>query len=414
MKDRLINILLITFIGLLTLNLFMSEKQKPAEATEPTFVLSKNSVVVPNYPILTLKNPTDQAFSFNTCKDITILKDLKTVSIGAAAQEFCQDVTVAPKSEQAINISELTSLFVQPGNVGFKLVSGTREITANIEVEDRSWIRTLMATLFYAPILNLFVGIIQYLPNHSLGFAIIIITIMVRLVLLVPQHQMMVSTRKMQAIQPKIKALQNKHKGDQAKMGMELMELYKSEKVNPLGSCLPLLIQTPILIVLYWVLTSIQDHSNYYYLYSVLQGFEISRIEHVFYGMDLLAIGGVTAMVLAVVVGLTQFFQIWLSQRRNGPVEPIKEEDRDPNSVMPDPQMMNKFMLWMLPGVIAISVLYFPIGVGMYWFIGTLFMLVQQAVANRMTTDSDDKGVVIAAPAAKAAKKSKKGVVIEG
>lgn len=237
---------------------------------------------------------------------------------------------------------------------------------------------------------------------------------MVRLVLLVPQHQMMVSTRKMQAIQPKVKALQNKHKGDQAKMGMELMELYKSEKVNPLGSCLPLLIQTPILIVLYWVLTSIQDHSNYYYLYSVLQGFEISKIEHIFYGMDLLAIGGVTAMVLAVVVGLTQFFQIWLSQRRNGPIEPIKEEDRDPNSMMPDPQMMNKFMLWVLPGVIAISVLYFPIGVGIYWFIGTLFMVVQQAVANKLTMDKDSKGVVIAAPTVKAAKKSKKGVVIEG
>lgn len=414
MKDRLLNILLLVFIGLLALNMFMGKTQKPAESTEPNFVLSKASVVVPNYPVVTLKNPSDKAISFNTCKDVTILKDLKTVNIGVAAQAFCKDMTVAPKSEQHLDISELTSLFVQPGNVGFKLVSEGKEITANVVVNERSWVRTLLATVFYAPILNLFVAILQYLPNHSLGFAIIIITILVRLVLLVPQHQMMVSTRKMQAIQPKIKALQDKHKNDQAKMGMELMELYKSEKVNPLGSCLPLLIQTPILIVLYWVLTSIQDHSNYYYLYSAFQGFEVSKIDHVFLGMNLLGIGGITAMVLAVVVGLAQFSQIWLSQRRNGPVAPIKAEDRDPNSVMPDPQVMNKFMLWILPGVIAISVLYFPIGVGMYWFIGTLFMLVQQAVANRVTTATDEKGEVIAAPATKASKKSKKDVVIEG
>lgn len=309
----------------------------------------------------------------------------------------------------------MTALFNQPGNIGFKLVSGGKEITANITVEERSWIRSLMATLFYAPILNFFVGIIQYLPNHSLGLAIIIITIIVRLILLVPQHQMMVSTRKMQEIQPKIKELQTKHKGDQSKMGMELMELYRQEKVNPLGSCLPLLIQTPILIVLYWVLSSIQDYSNYYYLYPIFKNFEISKIEHMFFGMDLLAIGGIAAAILGVVVGITQFLQIWLSQRRSGPIAPVKPEDRDPNSLMPDPQLMNKFMLYVLPVVIAVSVLYFPIGVGIYWFIGTLFMLVQQAVVNQIIESGKKKGeIIIAETGAKPAKKSKKGVIIEG
>ena len=102
----------------------------------------------------------------------------------------------------------------------------------------------------------------------------------------------------MQEIQPKIKELQTKYKGDQSKMGMELMELYKKEKVNPLGSCLPLLIQTPILIVLYWVLISIEDYSNVYYFYSLFKDFEIAKIEHMFLGMDLLAIGGITAAIL--------------------------------------------------------------------------------------------------------------------
>jgi membrane protein insertase Oxa1/YidC/SpoIIIJ len=229
---------------------------------------------------------------------LVVLKDIKTVKIDDSAVSYCKDINVAPKSEQKIDISQLAPLFHKPGNIGFKLVTGDKEITTNIMVEERSWIRTLMATAFYAPILNFFVAIIQYLPNHSLGLAIIIITIIVRLILLVPQHQMMISARKMQEIQPKIKELQTKYKGDQSKMGMELMELYKKEKVNPLGSCLPLLIQTPILIVLYWVLISIEDYSNVYYFYSLFKDFEIAKIEHMFLGMDLLAIGGITAAIL--------------------------------------------------------------------------------------------------------------------
>ncbi len=111
---------------------------------------------------------------------------------------------------------------------------------------------------------------------------------------------------------------------------------------------------------------------------------------------------------------MTQFLQIWLSQKRNGPIPEVKPEDRDPNSLMPDPQLMNKFMLYVLPVVIAISVLYFPIGVGIYWFIGTLFMLVQQAVANHML-DSESGKVELIQPesATKSKKKAKKSMVIE-
>lgn len=298
MKDRFLNIMLVSFIFLLALNLFLPSPEKTIEIQEPSFVLSKSSVVVPNYPTITLKNPSESPIFFNTCKDLVVLKDIKTVKIDDSAISFCKDINVAPKSEQKIDISQLATLFHKPGNIGFKLVTGGKEITTNIMVEERSWIRTLLATIFYAPILNFFVAIIQYLPNHSLGLAIIIITIIVRLILLVPQHQMMISARKMQEIQPKIKELQTKYKGDQSKMGMELMELYKKEKVNPLGSCLPLLIQTPILIVLYWVLISIEDYSNVYYFYSLFKDFEIAKIEHMFLGMDLLAIGGITAAIL--------------------------------------------------------------------------------------------------------------------
>lgn len=99
MKDRFLNILLVSFVFLLALNLFLPKPAKVVEANEPTFVLSKASVVVPNYPVVTLKNTSDTPIVFNTCADLTILKDLKTVKIDATAQSFCRNMSVAAKSE---------------------------------------------------------------------------------------------------------------------------------------------------------------------------------------------------------------------------------------------------------------------------------------------------------------------------
>jgi YidC/Oxa1 family membrane protein insertase len=424
MKDRLLNILIASFVFLLLLNIFLPKPEQAAVQTEPNFTLSQSSVVVPNFPKVSFNNTTDTEIRFDTCRDLTILSDLRTLKYDESTRGFCREIIAAPKSAVAIDIAPLAPLFTKPGNLGLKLVlpssggSPSREITSSILVEERGFWRSLMATLFYAPVLNAFIALIEYLPGHSLGLAIIAITIIVRIILLVPQHQMLVSARKMQAIQPKIAALQAKYKWDQAKMGSELMGLYKREKVNPLGSCLPLLIQTPILIVLYWVLTSIQDHSNVYYFYSFFKDFDITRIEHIFYGVDLLKIGGWIGAALAVIVGVTQFAQIWLSQRGK---PAVSTADRDPNSLMPDPNLMNKFMLYGMPLMIGVSTLYFPYGVGMYWFIWTLFMLVQQQIANQFADASssgvESEGEVIAAQSTlksekKGSKKSK--VVIEG
>jgi YidC/Oxa1 family membrane protein insertase len=89
--------------------------------------------------------------------------------------------------------------------------------------------RTLLTTIFYNPIYNFFVALLTFLPGHSLGWAIVIITLIIRLILLVPQHHMLQSQKKLQLIQPKIKEIQAKYKDDQAKLGMEMLELYKKE-----------------------------------------------------------------------------------------------------------------------------------------------------------------------------------------
>lgn len=90
---------------------------------------------------------------------------------------------------------------------------------------------------------------------HSYGLAIIIFTVFIKILLLPLTVKQYRSTSKMQEIQPKIKEIQTRYKNDKEKLNQELMRVYKENKVNPAGGCLPLLVQMPILFSLYWVIS---------------------------------------------------------------------------------------------------------------------------------------------------------------
>ena len=93
-----------------------------------------------------------------------------------------------------------------------------------------------------------------YAVVHDYGTSIILLTLLVRLVLLPLSIKQTKSMREMQRIQPEMKRLQQKHKGDRQKVNEEMMKLYKEHGVNPFGGCAPLLLQFPVLIALYWVI----------------------------------------------------------------------------------------------------------------------------------------------------------------
>jgi YidC/Oxa1 family membrane protein insertase len=197
---------------------------------------------------------------------------------------------------------------------------------------------------------------------------------------------MLESQKQLQKIQPKIKAIQKEFKGDQAVLGQKMMELYKKEGVNPMGSCLPLLIQMPILIGLYWVISGITDPSNFYHLYSVFKDFQPSHIVTTFMWLNLSQVGGVMAVIFGVILGVTQWIQAYMSTQYNAKSKDKNEPkaEVDPNSMeaVLDPELMQKMMLYMLPLMLAVSAYFFPLGVGLYWFIGTLFVIAQQWYVN--------------------------------
>lgn len=400
MKDRLLNFLLAFFVFLLVFNLFLPKPQKAETVAGGVSVsVADKTATIPSIPAVSVTNSTTGSLSFDTCRDFEILKDYRKVEMDGPFSTFCKTVEIPAGAVAHLDFSSIARLFELPGKYAFKLRAAGTETVADTTLEERGAFRSFFTELFYRPVLNLFVFLVDVLPGHSLGLAIIAITVLVRIVLLVPQHHVLVSSRKMQAIQPKVKEIQKKYEGDQAKIGMELMELYKREGVNPLGSCLPLLIQMPILIVLYWVITGIGDPTNRFFFYGFLSHFDPANIATVFFGVELKAIGGVAGFVLALLVGAFQWLQIKLSLARNPVDEPSPknlEQKKDGSLVVDepsplDPKVMNTFMLWGMPVMIAVSTYFFPAGVGVYWLIGTLFMLVQQAVANRIADAKKSK-----------------------
>ncbi len=144
--------------------------------------------------------------------------------------DFCRELYIAPGASENMNLDALAPIFAsRDGKYTFIIMTPLGERIATLSMSQPGAFRSFLTAVVYEPIYNLFVALLIFLPGHSLGWAILIITLIVRLILLVPQHHMLQSQKKLQMIQPKIKALQSQYKDDQAKLGMEMIELYKKE-----------------------------------------------------------------------------------------------------------------------------------------------------------------------------------------
>ncbi len=366
---------------------FFNGKNNQVEPQGIVFETDSSSYSVPASIFLTIENNTSEDIKIEGCKDISINYNGSPLTL---PEGFCSEMALASGDKAKVDYSKLYESFSGEGTYVFELIIGEKKYIYPVEVSNRGIIGKLFVGVFYAPIFNILAFIIQTF-SYSLGWGIVLITILIRVVLLFPQHKMMVSQRKLQQVQPKIKAVQEKYKGDSQKLGMELMALYKKEKVNPMGSCGFLIIQMPILLVIYRIILNIKDPANAFYLYPFLQEFSISAISYDFFSIDLLSAGGVVGAILAIFIGLIQYIQVKLSLA-NKPIDISKkwvvlEKKKwadDYNSMMPDPEMMNKFMLYGMPAMVAVFTYTLFAGIGLYWGISTIFAILQQLFVNKI------------------------------
>ncbi|MGH7175652.1 MAG: YidC/Oxa1 family membrane protein insertase [Minisyncoccia bacterium] len=129
-------------------------------------------------------------------------------------------------------------------------------------------ISNLFHAAFYNPIYNILVALVAWMPWESVGLAVIILTILIRVILLPFTLSAARTQRAMRSLEPKLKELKELHKGDKEKEALATLELYKAERVNPFASILTLFIQIPVLLALYWVFRyepfTTLDHARLY------------------------------------------------------------------------------------------------------------------------------------------------------
>ncbi|MDO9624950.1 MAG: membrane protein insertase YidC [Pseudomonas sp.] len=178
------------------------------------------------------------------------------------------------------------------------------------------------------------------------GWSIIVLTIIIKLIFFPLSAASYKSMARMRAVAPKLAVLKEQHGDDRQKMSQAMMELYKKEKINPLGGCLPILVQMPVFLALYWTL---------------LESVEMRQAPWMFWITDL-AIKD-PFFILPIIMGATMFIQQQL------------------NPTPPDP--MQAKVLKMMPIIFTFFFLWFPAGLVLYWVVNNVLSIAQQWYITR-------------------------------
>lgn len=266
----------------------------------------------------------DQTFTYFT----RALEDNTRFTIGFTSRQY--QVVAGSQSEVG------SRLFVGP-----KLQNTLESVAPGLELTvDYGWL-----TLVSKPLFLLLDWLHKLLGNW--GWAIILVTIMIKGAFYKLSEKSYKSMANMKRISPRLAALKDRYGDDKQKMQQAMMEMYKTEKINPLGGCLPILIQVPVFIALYWVL---------------LESVEMRQAPWILWIRDMSQAD--PYFILPVVMGITMFIQHKLNPT---PVEPMQAK-----------------MMMMLPFVFTIFFAFFPAGLVLYWVVNNTLSIAQQAYITKI------------------------------
>lgn len=240
-------------------------------------------------------------------------------------------LVVAPQAEKTIR----ARLYLGP-----ELTDVLKAISPGLDLTvDYGWLWFISQLLF-----SLLKTIYHVVGNW--GWAIVLVTVLIKLAFFQLSAKSYKSMAGMRKIQPKLQALRERYGDDKAKMSQATMELYRQEKINPLGGCLPILIQIPVFIALYWVL---------------VESVQLRQAPFIFWISDLSAAD--PYHVLPIIMGFTMLIQQKL------------------NPAPPDP--MQAKMMMFLPVVFTLLFMNFPAGLVLYWTVNNSLSILQQWYITR-------------------------------
>lgn len=226
---------------------------------------------------------------------------------------------------------------------------------------------SLFTTIFYQPILNLVLVIYNWLPGHDIGWTIIILTVLIKLLLYPLSKKSIQGQKSLQNLQPKLEAIKQKYKDNKEEQSRAMMELYKNEKVNPLSSCLPLLIQLPFFWAIFRVFRDDLLGKVLVLAYPFVHNpGTLNPIAFGFFDFSR------PNIYLGILAGLAQFAQAKMMPMAKPQLKSDGSKDENMMAVM------NKQMLYFMPILTVIICYRLPSGLAFYWFISTILTIVQQ------------------------------------
>ena len=225
-------------------------------------------------------------------------------------------------------------------------------------------------TIFYVPI-ETSLKFFYHLTGDNLGYAVILLTITIRLILIPLTIPSLRSAQKMQVIKPELDELKRRHGKDPQRMQKEQLDLYKKHGINPATGCLPILLQLPILIFLYNVLTNVLKSDVVNPMFFI---FNLREPDQYF--------------ILPVLAAVSQFILSFMMSPVPGKkdVQKEKKEADFADSLTGALQTQN---LYVMPLLWFFMLLKLPSGIGIYWVFSTIFSFVQQWIfigPGRLTT----------------------------
>lgn len=227
--------------------------------------------------------------------------------------------------------------------------------------------------ILYQPLFNALIFLYQYLPGRDFGVAVIVLTILIRILLYPFFIQSIKSQKILSELQPKIQEIQKKYKDDKEKQTKEIITLYQKEKINPFGGCLTLLIQLPILIALYQVFWKGLQFQSMEILYSFVP--HPGEINPNFLGLINLKESN---LFLAIFAAILQFIQ--------SKTTPSLKTSLDKTNQFSD--ILQKQMLYFFPIFTILILLKLPSAIALYWIVTILFSIFQQYLIFRKKYDA--------------------------
>ncbi len=229
---------------------------------------------------------------------------------------------------------------------------------------------TLLKTIFYNPLYNGMVFLVSLLPGHNVGLAIIILTLLVRVILFPLGQRAARSQLALKDLEPELKKIKEEYKTKE-EQARKTFELYKKYKVNPFSGCLLSLIQLPIIIALYYVFLKGLGF-NEDVLYSFVKHPEVLNMN--FLGIDL----GQKSLILAILAGLTQFFQsmISLPKHEHKIANPGDFKENFTKSMQTQMKYVFPILLFWIAYKISAAV-------ALYLVVSNMFMIAQEFIVRR-------------------------------